>query len=253
MRVRAGAHQNWCAYLSPLYPSSLIFLSYILLLLPRFCQYLLSQYLLTWSISPYIENTNAISKDNTIENKKNRQSKETIDKRYTLGNNKNQLKQQELESIQKTELYLNRAFNKKFIDVSIDNFFPKDSTINNLNEFQCATWSKLFNRSNKKQENSIKFEKTKEYSKHAINSNTENNLKHNHCLNPDSSSLDETIPAVCPSQTFIPDATLLEMNADTINSLFNSTNSIPYLNFLLSIFESYFGQVNNIPQNIEEI
>lgn len=198
------------------------------------------------SVKSSIENTNALSKDNTIENKKNRQSKEKINKRYTLGDNKNQFKQQELESIQKTELYLNRVFNEKFIDASIDNFFPKDSTLNNLDEFQYSIWSKLFKRSDKKQENLIKFEETKEYSKQVnkLCGNAKNNLKQNDCHKPNISSLDETIPAECFSQTFIPDTTILEMEADTINSILNSANSIPYLNFLLSIFEQNFSQDN---------
>lgn len=206
------------------------------------------------SVKTSIENTNALSKDNTIENKKNRQSKEKVNKRYILGDNKNQFKQQELESIQKTELYLNRAFNEKFIDVSIDNFFPKDSTLNNLDEFQYSIWSKLFKRSDKKQENLIRFEGTKEYSKQISNlcNKTKDNTQQNDCHKLHISSLDETIPAECFSQTFIPDATILEMEADTINSILNSANSIPYLNFLLSIFEQSFGQVDESQKNIKE-
>lgn len=137
--------------------------------------------------------------------------------------------------MQKTELYLNRAFNEKFIDASIDKFFPKDSSLDNLDEFQYSVWSKLFKRSDKKQENLIKFEETKEYSKQ-VNKFCDN-TKQNQCHKPNISSLDETIPPECFSQTFVPDATILEMEADTINSILNSANSIPYLNFLLSIFE----------------
>lgn len=121
----------------------------------------------------------------------------------------------------------------------MDNFFPKDSTLNNLDEFQYSIWSKLFKRSDKKQENLIRFEETKEYSKQISNlcNKTKDNMQQNDCHKLHISSLDETIPAECFSQTFIPDATILEMEADTINSILNSANSIPYLNFLLSIFE----------------
>lgn len=51
------------------------------------------------SIQNSLENINAFSKDNNIENKKNRQSKETINERFILGKKENSSKKEILENL----------------------------------------------------------------------------------------------------------------------------------------------------------
>lgn len=183
------------------------------------------------SIQNSLENINAFSKDNNIENKKNRQSKETIDERFILGKKENSSKKEILENLQKTELYLNRAFNDSFIDIDISKFFPKNSNLKNLEEYQYATWSKLFNRSDKKHENTYSYENTCRL--HSLNNSNTDNTSLNNCHQREILSEDKIDS---PSNFTIPKEAIAEISG--MNYLCNSADSLSYMIFLIDYLES---------------
>ncbi len=188
------------------------------------------------SIQNSLENINAFSKDNNIENKKNRQSKETIDERFILGKKENSSKKEILENLQKTELYLNRAFNDSFIDIDISKFFPKNSNLKNLEEYQYATWSKLFNRSDKKHENTYSYENTcrlRSLNNSNNNSNIDINTSLNNCHQREILSEDKIDS---PSNFTIPKEAIAEISG--MNYLCNSADSLSYIIFLIEYLES---------------
>lgn len=171
------------------------------------------------SIQSSLKNTNAVSKDMSIANKERRQSKQTVDKRYQIGENKNQDKEDELKEQQKTELYLNRAFNNTFINIETEKFFSKDTTLENFSEFKYSIWNKLFNRSLKKQQSLIALEKENI-------SNLEDNSKssQNQCHSLDVLSFD--------NPNFM-NLDFSNLTPEEINFLLNSVNSVSSLNLLI--------------------
>lgn len=179
-----------------------------------------------------MELNNATSKDNNIENKKNRQTKETIDKRFSLGNKENEEKKKQLENLQKTELYLNRAFNESFIDLNMEKLFPKNSNLFNLENFQYATWSKLFSRSDRKFENSYKLE---EQAKLKSLGNSKSNCHQSEILSEDKIVCESLNTNSSYSQTQLDALTQIEIYKEIsgFNYLCNSIDSLQYLNFLI--------------------
>lgn len=190
------------------------------------------------SVKNSLELNNATSKDNSIENKKNRQSKETVNKRFSLGEKINEEKKKQLENLQKTELYLNRAFNKSFIDLNMEKVFPKNSNLFNLEDFQYATWSKLFSRSDKKFENTYKLEEQFIKSKDKL----QNNCHQSEILSEDKivcEPLNTDSSTVSHSQTQVDALTQIEIYKEisSFNYLCSSIDSLQYLNFLIDYLE----------------
>lgn len=127
---------------------------------------------------------------------------------------------------------MNRAFNDSFIDIDISKFFPKNSNLKNLEEYQYATWSKLFNRSDKKHENTYSYENTCRL--HSLNnSNTDTNTSLNNCHQREILS-ENKIDS--PSNFTIPKEAIAEISG--MNYLCNSADSLSYMIFLIDYLES---------------
>lgn len=133
-------------------------------------------------------------------------------------------------------MYLNRAFNDSFIDIDISNFFPKNSNLKNLEEYQYATWSKLFSRSDKKHENTFSYENTCRLN--ALKANNTNidkntNTSPNNCHQREILSEDKIDS---PSNFMIPKEAIAEISG--MNYLCNSADSLSYMIFLIDYLES---------------
>lgn len=120
---------------------------------------------------------NSELKNKNLNNKKTRQLKEKEKQlnHYSLGKTKNAKKTEEIENKQKTELYLNRAFNSFFSTINLQDYFPDNANLENIYNFQDSVWTKIFNKSDKKQSN---YEKYYQQHKEEIDNYTQNSFNH---------------------------------------------------------------------------
>lgn len=106
----------------------------------------------------------------------------------------------------------------------------------NLEEYQYTTWSKLFNRSDKKHENTYSYENTcrlRSLNNSNNNSNIDINTSLNNCLQREILSEDKIDS---PSNFTIPKEAIAEISG--MNYLCNSADSLSYMIFLIEYLES---------------
>ena len=118
----------------------------------------------------------------------------------------------------------------------MEKVFPKNSNLFNLEEFQYATWSKLFNRSDRKFENSYKLE---EQAKLKVLENSKSNCHQNEILSEDKIVCEPLNTNSSHSQTQLDALTQIEIYKEIsgFNYLCNSIDSLQYLNFLIDYLE----------------